>query len=278
MLPHERYHPFDLDTYGLGKVVRDAADLGAKRCLVGLGGSATNDGGFGLARALGWQFLNGQARAVEQWTQLPSVRQLRRPGRDGWFSELVVAVDVQNRLLGPQGATRVYGPQKGLKPRDFPLAEGCLHKLASLLKRQTGRDFAREPGAGAAGGLGFGFLAFLGGRVESGFEFFAREAELERRLRTVDLVITGEGAIDRSTFMGKGAGRIAQRCRELSGVSCVGLAGMIDRGCSRSKGFTQVRALTELTAVTNAKKDPAKWLERLARQIAAGRKAGIGKA
>jgi glycerate kinase len=273
MLPHERYHPFDLDTYGLGKVMRAAADLGARRCLVGLGGSATNDGGFGLARALGWEFLDGQTRAIERWTKLLSVRQVRRPARERWFSELVVAVDVQNLLLGSQGATRVYGPQKGLKPSDFPLAEACLHKLASLLKRDTGSDFARQPGAGAAGGLGFGFLAFLGGHVESGFKLFAREAELERRLRVVDLVISGEGAIDRSTFMGKGAGRIAQRCRKL-GIPCVGLAGMIDPDCARRQVFSEMHALTDLTTVTNARREPTKWLERLASQVAAGRKSG----
>src|SRR5204863_1835533 len=101
---------------------------------------------------------------------------IRAPRRRRWFKELAVAVDVQNPLLGPRGATRVYGPQKGLRRNDFALAERCLRRLARTYKNQFGRDFAREPGAGAAGGLGFGLLAFLGARLESGFDLFARYA------------------------------------------------------------------------------------------------------
>lgn len=267
MLPPNRHHPFELDTYGLGPVVRAAAAKGARRCLVGLGGSATNDGGFGLARALDWKFLNGSGQETERWTELPAVTELRAPQRQQWFRELVVAVDVQNPLLGRRGATRVYGPQKGLKPADFPLAELCLRRLASLGKRHRRSDLARVPGAGAAGGLGFGFVAFLGGRLESGFDMFAAEADLERRLRVADVVITGEGAIDNSTFMGKGAGRIARRCLEL-GVPCVGLAGVMGPGVAGRRIFTQVHALAELTTVEKARTEPALWLRRLARKVA----------
>ena len=121
------------------------------------------------------------------------------------------------------------GRRKGLRPQDFALAERCLGRLARVVKRQFGRDLAREPGAGAAGGLGFGLLAFLGAELQPGFDLFARQAGLERRLRAADLVITGEGAIDRSTLMGKGVGQIAQRCRQLK-IPCIGLAGMVSAG------------------------------------------------
>ncbi len=272
MLPPRQFHPCQLDTFGLGAVVRAAAKKGARRCVIGLGGSATNDGGFGLARALGWEFVGRQGELIEQWTGLGKLERILVPRRRRWFSTVVAATDVQNRLLGRRGATRVYGPQKGLRTSDFELAERCLGRLARVVKQQFGYDFAREPGAGAAGGLGFGLLAFLGAEVAPGFSLFARQAALEKRLRATDLVVTGEGAIDRSTLMGKGVGQIAQRCRQLR-IPCIALAGRVDSALGAGTGFTQAHALTELTSAAQAKAKPAYWLERLARQ-AAGRKSG----
>jgi glycerate 2-kinase len=269
MLPPKRFHPFQLDTLGLGAVVRAAMRRGARRCLLGIGGSATNDGGFGLARALGWEFLDGRGESIELWTDLSRLERIRAPRRRRWFSSLVVATDVQNRLLGARGASRVYGPQKGLRERDFALAESCLGRLAHVVQREFGRDFAREPGAGAAGGLGFGLITFLRAEMRPGFDLIARQASLERRLRAVDLVITGEGAIDRSTLMGKGVGQIGRRCRALK-IPCIGLAGRTDISPGKGSCFTQVRALTELTSVAQAKARPAYWLERLARSVARG--------
>jgi glycerate 2-kinase len=181
----------------------------------------------------------------------------------------VVATDVQNRLLGTRGASRVYGPQKGLREQDFALAEHCLGRLAQVVRRELGHDFAREPGAGAAGGLGFGLMAFLGAEMQPGFDLLARKASLERRLRAADLVVTGEGAIDRSTLMGKGVGQVGRRCRELK-IPCIGLAGMVTASPGTGTFLTQVRALTELTNVGQAKAKPAYWLERLAQRVAQG--------
>jgi len=267
MLPPKRFHPFELDTRGLGAVVRAAVKKGARRCLMGIGGSATNDGGFGLARALGWEFLDRKGQLIERWTTLDQLERIRVPQRRRWFNGVVVATDVRNRLPGRQGATRVYGPQKGLRPQDFTLAERCLGRLARVVKKQFGRDFAREPGAGAAGGLGFGLLAFLGAELQPGFDLFARHAALERRLRDADMVVTGEGAIDRSTLMGKGVGQLAQRCRKLQ-IPCIGLAGTVSAGPGTGTLFTQAHALTELTTVAQAKAKPAFWLARLARRVA----------
>jgi glycerate kinase len=269
MLPPKQFHPFQLDTLGLGAVVRAAMSRGARRCLLGIGGSATNDGGFGLARALGWEFLDRAGNSIEQWTDLIRLERIRAPRRRRWFSSLVVATDVQNRLLGARGASRVYGPQKGLSLQDFALAERCLGRVARVVQRELGHDFAREPGAGAAGGLGFGLMAFLGAEMQPGFDLIARQASLERRLGAADLVITGEGAIDRSTLMGKGVGQVGRRCRELK-TPCIGLAGMTDISPGKSTSFTQVRALTELTSVAQAKASPAYWLERLAQRVARG--------
>ncbi len=267
MLPKGAFHPFELDTFGLGLVLQAASAKGAQRCLIGVGGSATNDGGFGLARALGWQFLNRAGNAIEHWTELAQLARIRPPRRRRWFRKLTVAVDVRNPLLGARGATRVYGPQKGLWPEDLARAELCLRRLAQVMQACLQRDMARVPGAGAAGGLGFGLLAFLAADLESGFELFARQAGLERRLRGADLVLTGEGAIDRQTLMGKGAGQIAQRCRTL-GIPCIGLAGALEPGAATRRLFTDVRALTELTSPAQAKSQAALWLERLAAQAA----------
>ena len=266
-LPPNRFHPFELDTFGLGKVVLAATELGARRCLVGLGGSATNDGGFGLAASLSWQFLNAQGKPIAKWTELPEAVRVAPPPIRRFFPELIAAVDVQNPLLGGRGATRIYGPQKGIKPREFSRAEGCLARLAGLVRKIDARDLADLPGAGAAGGLGFGFAAFLGGSLQPGFQLIARAAQLERRLKLADLVITGEGSIDGSTFMGKGAGCVALLCRK-SGVPCIGIAGTLGPGLSRRRLFTQVHALTELTTPREAKSKPAKWLQSLAKEVA----------
>ena len=150
-LPPGKYHSFELDTAGLGAVFEAALALGARRCLVGIGGSATNDGGFGLARSLGWSFLNDHGEIMEHWTELHALSQFACPRRERWFDEVLVAVDVQNLLLGPAGCTRVYGPQKGLRPEGFEFAERCLGRLAEVVQRELHFDAANEPGAGAAG-------------------------------------------------------------------------------------------------------------------------------
>jgi glycerate kinase len=267
MLPPGKFHPFELDTFGLGAVLRAAEAKGARRCLMGIGGSATNDGGFGLARSLGWKFLDRDGSLIEHWTGLEQLAKIRIPSPRRPLRQLLVAVDVQNPLLGPRGATRVYGPQKGLRSRDFVRAERCLGRLAKVVRRDFGRDLARTPGAGAAGGLGFGLRAFLGAQLEPGFDLFARQAAVERHLRSADLVIIGEGAIDSSTFMGKGVGQIAARCRK-QGIPCVALAGFVSPGAKKQKLFTQIHALTQLTTIEQAKAKPAYWLEQLATQVA----------
>jgi glycerate kinase len=180
---------------------------------------------------------------------------------------LIVGVDVQNPFLGPRGATRVYGPQKGLRPLDFKLAEANLRQLARVARRTFGHDFAAMPGAGAAGGLGFGLRTFLGARLVSGFELFARHSALERHLRSVDLVITGEGAIDDSSLMGKGTGQVAERCRQLQ-IPCIGLAGQAGAKVLRSRLYTRIHTIMELTTLKSAKARPAYWLERAAAEAA----------
>lgn len=267
-LPLGKFHPFELDTTGLGAVLRAAAERGARRCLVGIGGSATNDGGFGLARSLGWQFFNKHSEPIIRWTELHGLAQIRPPERAEWFEELQVAVDVQNPLLGAQGCTRIYGPQKGLKPDEFAFAERCLQAMATMFEKEFHRNCAEEPGAGAAGGLGFGLRCFAGARLEPGFALFAHYARLSERLQTTQWVVTGEGAIDDSTLMGKGVGELALLCRQ-RGLPCLGLAGVVPNPPEADKLFRKTFALApEFTSSALAMAEPGLWLERLATHVA----------
>ena len=267
-LPRGRYHPFELDTFGLGAAFGAALAQGARRCLVGIGGSATNDGGFGLARALGWAFLNERGLVMERWTELHALSQITFPRHERGFDEVLVAVDVQNPLLGPTGCARVYGPQKGLRVEDFEFAERCLGRLADVVQIELRLDAAKEPGAGAAGGLGFGLRSFVGARLEPGFGLFARQAGLEERLKKAHLVVTGEGAIDASTLMGKGVGELAALCRQ-AGVPCLGLAGEVSNAAQAGQLFHRVYALApDFVTRKQALAEPAACLERLAARAA----------
>ncbi len=268
LLPRGRYHPFDLDTAGLAAVLLAASRAGARECLIGIGGSATNDGGFGVARALGWVFLDGAGVRLDRWTDLRRLRRIEHPARELGFDRVRVAVDVRNRLLGPAGCSRVYGPQKGLRPEDLPLAEASLSQLARVVRRQWGIDIAREPGAGAAGGLGFGLRAFLGAQIESGFDLFAREARLVWRLEGVDRVITGEGSVDRSSLMGKGVGEVVRLCEE-RGKPWLGLAGRLGEGMARKRMSRRFMAIVpDLADEKDAMARAGYWLEKLAEQAA----------
>jgi glycerate kinase len=266
-LPAGKYHPFELDTFGLGEVLKDAVRAGARLCVMGIGGSATNDGGFGVARAMGWEFFNAKSAILERWTDLHTLSQIKIPQRDCWFQEFSVAVDVNNLLLGPEGCTRVYGPQKGLKESDFEFAERCLGCLATIAQQELHLTTANEPGAGAAGGLGFGLRTFLGAKLKPGFELFAQLADLTSRVEKADVVVTGEGAIDEQTLMGKGVGELAALCRKLN-KPCLGLAGIVTDEQKARRLFTNVLSMTAVTNADDARANAAKWLEEISRDAA----------
>jgi glycerate kinase len=272
LLPPGQFHPFQLDTSGIGPVLRAAVDAGATECWVGIGGSATNDAGFGMARALGWLFLDTDGCPIERWTELTRLERIDPPAE--WLPgrcRFTVAVDVDNPLLGPDGCSRVYGPQKGLRPPDFPQAEAALGRLAAVWKLQTGRDLASEPGSGAAGGLGFALPAFLNAHVDSGFEIFARASDLDTHIQQADLILTGEGSLDRQSLMGKGTGRVARRARQF-GRPCIGLAGLCETlSPAEAAGslFDSVHSIVpDLAPSSEAMAHAAHWLEELARTIA----------
>jgi glycerate kinase len=266
MLGGKGFHPFQLDTFGIGTVLRAAERVGARNCIIGIGGSATNDGGFGLARALGWEFFGRHGGVLEEWWQLSELTEIRAPA-NLLKIPLIVAVDVSNPLLGPDGCSRIYGPQKGLRREDLDLTEKCLARLAAALQAQHHIGGAQAPGAGAAGGLGFGLTAVAGASIESGFDLFASYARLEKRIRAADVVITGEGAMDEQTRMGKGVGQIARECARC-GVPCIGLAGVVAPSVQKSGLFAHTRALTELADMQRAKNQAARYLTRLSEDTA----------
>ena len=271
MLPPGKFHPFELDTFGLGAMFASIREHKPGTCIVGIGGSATNDGGFGLARGLGYRFLNGAGQELTRWTELNRLERIVPPETDLRFKECIIASDVENPLLGLEGATRIYGPQKGIRVEDIAVAEECLGRLAEVVVRDLGVDAVEQPGTGAAGGLGYGLRVFLEGRFEAGFEIFARYARLEEKVRQADLVITAEGSIDRQSQMGKGTGAVAAICvRE--GKRCVGLSGTLDREALASAPkqlFNELFGMhPDLTTLEEAKGRPAHWLERLAERAA----------
>lgn len=269
LLPVGKYHPFQLDTFGIGAVFRQAEQAGAHRVYVGIGGSSTNDGGFGLARALGWRFWEENGVEINAWTKLDQLAQVEKPPQPLAFGELIIAVDVDNPLLGERGASRIYGPQKGLREVDFPKAEACLRRLAEVMAALIGEDFSLHKGAGAAGGLGFGLKAFCGGTFESGGEICARESQLDERIQDADLVITGEGAMDAQTLEGKVVCIVAKAAAR-AGKRCLCLAGFVpaDLVSMPWPNFQSYAIVPNIAPLEESKAHAGECLRRLAAHVA----------
>ncbi len=239
LVPAERRDPLRASTAGVGQLLLAAARGAAGEIVLGLGGSATVDGGTGMARALGWRFFGAAGRPLEEGGG--ALRELRRIDRAGRAldARVVALCDVDNPLLGPRGAARVYGPQKGASPADVEALERGLGRLAELLESQFALQVAELPGAGAAGGLGAGALAFLGAELVSGAEWMIERAGLREILLRADLVITGEGSFDAQSAMGKVTGRVIEAAHA-AGVPvllvCARVAGPLPAGVEAVDG------------------------------------------
>ena len=208
--------PIRATTFGVGEMLLDATKRGANEIVIGLGGSATNDGGFGMARALGFRFLGAGDREIKRVVELALLERIQRPkGREELKRRrIIAAVDVKNPLLGENGATQVFGPQKGASKSDLDNLERALTRLAGVVATEFGFDYRDEAGAGAAGGLGFGLLSFCDATIRPGFQVVAEAVGLELKIKDVDVVITGEGSLDRQTLEGKtpvGVARLARK-------------------------------------------------------------------
>jgi glycerate 2-kinase len=215
-----RLKPNELDpepatTFGVGEMIVDAANHGAGAIVIGLGGSATNDGGFGMARALGFRFVTNNDSEIKNVVDLADLQRIEAPKKSQLSNVITAAVDVRNPLLGENGATRVFGPQKGVTPDKIEKFERALTKLADVVADQFGFDYRNEQGAGAAGGLGFGLMSFGGAKIRPGFDVVARSVGLELKMKAADVVITGEGSLDWQTLEGKTPAGVAQLARKL---------------------------------------------------------------
>jgi len=230
LVPKEKRDPRITTTYGVGELLQEAYDAGARHFIVGIGGSATNDGGAGMAQALGYHLLDGNG------LELPpgglAVRRLARIHVGGvhanWKeAKLNVACDVTNPLTGPRGASAVYGPQKGATAEMVAELDGALHHFAEIIRRDLGVDVEQLPGAGAAGGLGAGLVAFLGARLQPGAEMVMEALHLDERLTGAQLVITGEGRLDSQTArFGKGPAAVARHAKN-AGIPVVAIGGSV---------------------------------------------------
>jgi glycerate kinase len=270
--PGER-DPWITSTYGTGQLIGHAMEQGCSKIMVGIGGSATNDGGLGMAEALGVRFLNEHGHATGQGGG--AVGDVRKIVMDGLnpriaHTEILVACDVTNPLTGPEGASFTYGPQKGAGGDMVKRLDGNLGRFADLIREQVGRDIDRLPGAGAAGGLGAGLVAFLGATLVKGFTMVAECVGLEKEVENADLVITGEGTMDRQTQFGKTPFGVAQLAKK-HGKPVIGVAGTLEEGYGElyEQGFRVILSIQEKPvsleqAILNA---PA-LLERTGEKIA----------
>ena len=230
----ETKNPLITTTYGTGQLIKDALDRGMRRFIIGLGGSATNDGGAGMAEALGVRFLdeNGQ-QIVRGGAALATLHEIDMSNLDPRVaeSEFLLASDVTNPLVGETGASAVFGPQKGATPAMVAELDAALTNYAAVIKAQLGVDLANTPGAGAAGGLGAGMLAFTQAKMQSGISLVVEATELVAKAANADVAFVGEGAIDFQTQYGKTPMGAAQAVKQASpNAKVIGLAGYVGDG------------------------------------------------
>jgi glycerate kinase len=232
LIPPEMKNPLLTSTFGTGQLIRAALDLGVSRIFVGIGGSATNDGGTGMAVALGYRFLGADGRELPLGGgALGRLEKIDAERRDPRLArvKIEVACDVSNPLCGPMGASAIYGPQKGATPEMVARLDQALETLATVIRRDLDKDVRDISGSGAAGGLGAGLVAFADGQLRRGIDLVIDATHLRDRMKAADLCLTGEGRIDHSSGYGKTVAGVARVAREL-GKPCVALGGSVASG------------------------------------------------
>lgn len=274
LVPPAERNPLRTSTFGTGQLIRAALDDGARRIVIGIGGSATNDGGIGCAQALGVRFLDSDGTPLPDSAAGGDLERIARIDVSRadtrlYQTEVLVACDVDNPLCGPRGASAVFGPQKGATPECVARLDRGLSHLADLIERDLGLDVRSFSGAGAAGGLGAGLVAFCSASFRAGVQLVMDTVRLADRLRGARLVVTGEGRLDRQSAMGKvvaGVGRAARA----AGVPSVALVGSLGEGADEARDFLDAffpivdRPMTLEEAMART----AELLERTAAQVA----------
>lgn len=217
LVPEEKRNPMNTTTYGVGEVILDAIKKGCRRFIIGIGGSATNDGGTGMLQALGYEFLDKAGKPIPQGGKglgvlediecadvIPELKECK----------FYIACDVTNPLCGPDGCSAVYGPQKGADPEMVSLMDQWMENYARVAKEKFNKADPEYPGAGAAGGMGFAFMSFTDAVLESGIKIVLDEIGLDKDVRNADVVITGEGRLDGQTAMGKAPVGVAELAKQ----------------------------------------------------------------
>ena len=229
LVPEDRRNPLETTTYGTGELIKKALEMGSKKIIIGIGGSATNDGGMGMAQALGYEFLGKDGKVLGfGGKQLEELAGIRTDNINSLLKGAAVeaACDVDNPLYGKKGAAYVYGPQKGADPAMVERLDKGLKNFAGIVRQELGKDIASIPGAGAAGGLGAGLVAFAGTELKLGTDIVIDITGLEKKIKYADLVISGEGAMDGQTYYGKSAYGVA-RLASVYGIPTITINGSV---------------------------------------------------
>lgn len=261
MIEPEQLNPLRATSYGVGEMVADAIERGCRRFLVGLGGTATSDAGIGMLQAMTDRLARGK-----HFDDIGGLARL----------EFTIGTDVRNPLLGSNGAAAVFAPQKGATPEMVALIERRAATFARVAARHYGRDASAQPGAGAAGGLGYAFMQFLGARRESGAEIMLRECGIDQKLADARLVITGEGSSDCQTLMGKLPATVLAHCLRRK-VPVLLLSGSISDGdqlseagfgnaVAISEGLSLAAAMRPQTAISNLERAACQWAQTILAQ------------
>lgn len=280
LVPDEKKNPLFTTTYGVGEMIWDAIEKGCRKFVVGIGGSATNDGGIGMLQALGYDFLNSKGNAVPYGAKgLEDLAEIRKEHVLPELAqcEFKVACDVTNPLCGPLGASAVYGPQKGATPEMVREMDQWLADYAKLAANCSERADAEHPGTGAAGGLGFAFLTFTNAVLESGIKIVLEETKLEQYIQDADIVITGEGRLDGQTAMGKAPVGVAKLAGKYK-IPVLAFAGSVTKDARKCNEegihafFPILRGITTLEDAMdaeNARRNLMETVEQVFRLIVA---------
>jgi len=268
--------PMAATTYGVGEIIKDAVEKGCRKFIIGIGGSATNDGGLGMLKALGYEFLDENGKDVGEGAQaLSKVASIKTENVYSKLSEchFQIACDVNNPLCGTNGATYIYGPQKGVTEDMKEPLDQAMANYAKVTSDTLGNDYKESAGAGAAGGMGFAFLSYLGAELTPGIELILNAVGLENELKDADIVVTGEGRLDHQTAMGKAPVGVAKLAKKYD-ATVVAFAGSVtkDANACNEAGidafFPIVRGVTTLEEAMkseNAKANMAATVEQVFR-------------
>ena len=267
LLNDNERNPLLTSTYGTGLLIKDAIAKGAVKIILGLGGSATNDGGTGILEALGFQLMDANNNLLKaNGANLSAIKKIIPPSLPSVKFE--IACDVKNILYGPDGASSIYGPQKGADAQQVKLLDDGLKSLAAILLRQTGKDIANIEGSGAAGGIAASLMCFFDAELKQGIDMILSVSNIDKEMENADLVITGEGKIDRQSMDGKVIGRIAALANEKN-IPVIALCGKLELNADEIKktGLSNAFAIGESLSLQESMKNAAKLLKEKTAEI-----------